>query len=679
MLHNVGIVLLIVEIIALLFFVYAHYINKKLPFTKAIFVAVVFSINFTLYMFLFAEEIVTTGEGNIALGIIKSIFASVGSFALGPDIGAIEGLIGEYPLFLATYMFGVALALFATITMVIDAFKNTIVNSTRYSKYHVNKEITFVFGIDDLARNYVEHHKETVLLLPSDTSSEERDSLIEEGYCVLTKLDPEFEVVFKLAKKKNCRYNFVMFDDVDKEDFVKVVEAFKKHEQVENVYLYLEVNYEKIEHFKTVLLTDNRCKTHITMFNRYENMTNDLCYSEPITKYLPRDFIEPDTSIKKEKKINIFIVGFGWMNQEIYKKLLINNQFVEKADVGYKAHLVNYRIYDANPGYANTFLISGIERMYEKLGKKKGEYFDIPERVANTKFIPMDVESSQFIAEIEDLCDEPDTMNYFFVSHGDSFHNVALTRKIFDIIRYSNFHIYTRTTDESICDPQLFNVSYFGNTMDYLVHDKIISYELYEIALRVNDAYCGCRTKMEDLMIRDFIKIYTNYFQAMNVRHKYNLLGLDYIEKDKLKDEVVVSQEEFNKLAGAGTIHAYEDYFKHITLAAETAAEHLHWNTEYIVYGYQPMPKKDHRVENGKLIQQDVPNKRHGCITSFKGLDERGKYLLELRKKEMNDTESVLFSEDGKNSIEVYRYDYQFLLMSYEFLVENDYVVIKIA
>ena len=81
-----------------------------------------------------------------------------------------------------------------------------------------------------------------------------------------------------------------------------------------------------------------------------------------------------------------------------------------------------------------------------------------------------------------------------------------------------------------------------------------------------------------------------------------------------------------------------------LTLAAETAAEHLHWNTEYIVYGYQPMPKKDHRVENGKLIQQDVPNKRHGCITSFKGLDERGKYLLELRKKEMNDTESVLFS-----------------------------------
>lgn len=677
MLQTVGLIILIAEILAFSFFIYAHYFNKKISHTKTIFVSVVFLINFSLYLSLFIEQKITTGEGNIPLGVIKAIFSSIGSFALGPDIKTVEGLIGEYPLFLATYMAGVALALFATVTVIIDAFKNRITNSSRYSQYSKGNEVTFVFGADDIAKNYVASHKNTVLLLPSYTSKEVKDSLIEEGYCVLTKLDNEYNAIFKLAKNPNKKYIFVMFDDNDKDDFTKIVDAFKAHDKVNNVYLYLEVQYEKIEYFKTILLLDDRCKIHITMFNRYESMTNDLCYNEPISKYLPKDFINEDTSIKKEKVINVFVIGFGWMNQEIYKKLLINNQYVEQDKDGYKAHLINYRIYDLNGRYANSFLISGINNLNEKLSKNKDRYFDLPEKLSNTEFFLKDVDSAGFLDEIEEICHNPDSMNYFFISYSDNFHNVALTAKIFDVIKDTQFHIYTRTTDASICDPHLFNVSYFGNTMNYLVHDKVVNYELYDIALRVNDAYAGQPTKKEDLMVKDFIKVYTNYFQAMNIRQKYHLLGLEYIKKESLKDEVTVNEEEFNKLVGKGTIKTYEDYFKHMTLAAETAAEHLHWNAEYIVYGYIPLPKDEHRVVNGKLIEQDIPNKKHGCITSYKGLDLRAKYLLRIHQDELGHKEKVLFSEDGKNAVEVYRYDYQFLLMSYGFLIENGYVVIK--
>ena len=77
MLETVGIVLLIVEVIAFLFFTYAHYFNKKIARTKTIFVAVVFLINFALYLSLFIELKRTTGEGNIALGVIKAIFSSI--------------------------------------------------------------------------------------------------------------------------------------------------------------------------------------------------------------------------------------------------------------------------------------------------------------------------------------------------------------------------------------------------------------------------------------------------------------------------------------------------------------------------------------------------------------------------------------------------------------------------
>lgn len=677
MLETVGLVLLIVEIIAFLFFTYAHFFNKKFSYTKTIFVTVVFLINFTLYISLFIEVKNTTGEGNVALGVIKAIYSSIKSFALGPDTNTVEGLIGEHPLFLGTYIAGVALALFATITVVIDAFKNTIVNSYRHAKYSKGNEVTFVFGADDVAKNYVASHKNTILLLPSSSTRELRASLIEEGYCVLARVDDEYNNIFKLARNKNKKYNFVLFDDKDKDTFTKVVDAFVAHKDANNVYLYLEVQYEKIEYFKTILLLDDRCKTHITMFNRYENMTNDLCYNEPISKYLPKDFINEDTSIKKEKVINVFIIGFGWMNQEIYKKLLINNQYVEQDKEGYKAHLVNYRIYDLNARYENSFLIAGINNLNNKLSKNKEQYFDLPEKLSNTVFYKKDVESAAFFDEIEEICKNKDSMNYFFISYSDNYHNLALTARIFDYVKDTNFHIYARTTDPSICDPHLFNVSYFGNTLNYLVHDKVVNYELFDIALRVNDAYAGHPTKKEDLMVKDFIKIYTNYFQAMNIRHKYHLLGLDYIKKDNLKDEQIVSEEEFDKLAGRGTIRTYEDYFKHMTLAAETAAEHLHWNAEYIVYGYIPLSKEEHRVVNGKLIEQDIANKKHGCITSYKGLDLRAKHLLKIHHEELGNKDKVLFSEDHSNAVEVYHYDYQFLLMSYKFLIENNYVVIK--
>ena len=315
--------------------------------------------------------------------------------------------------------------------------------------------------------------------------------------------------------------------------------------------------------------------------------------------------------------------------------------------------------------------------MFARLEKHKDEYFDLPEKLSNTVFMAKNAEFAGVLNEFEDICADKNSMNYFFISHRDNYHNLNLTSLVYERVKNYNFHIFTRTTELSLCDKNLENVTYFGNQIKYLVHDKIVNYELYNIGVKVNDAYVGHATSLHDLLKKDFIKIYANYYQAMNIRKKYHLLGYDFVKENELKSEdQLVKEEEFYNRIGIGSIKEYADYYKHSNLAAAVATEHLHWNTEYFVFGYKPLKAADHVISGDRVVEQDVANKLHGALTSLKGLDLRAKHILKLYQ-ELGDKEKVLFSVDGANSVEAMKYDYQFLQSSYNYLRAEGYAIIK--
>ena len=106
------------------------------------------------------------------------------------------------------------------------------------------------------------------------------------------------------------------------------------------------------------------------------------------------------------------------------------------------------------------------------------------------------------------------------------------------------------------------------------------------------------------------------------------------------------------------------------------ATEHLHWNAEYFVFGFKPLKIEEHVISGDTVIEQDVTNKLHGALTSIKGLNLRARYILKLYQ-ELGNKDKVLFSLDGNNSIEVFKYDYQFLQSSYKYLRDEGYVIIK--
>ena len=676
---EISIVLFIIEVIALCFFIYAKYFSKKIRYTRTIFSSTVFFINFAIYFTAFVFKKTTTGEGIYPIGVMTSITSSVAAFMFRPSVSDVMPLINAVPFFLYTFILGFVLSAFMTVSLIIDAFRYRIRNSIRFMRISSRKydEIDYVIGDGVEEINYARDYKNTVLLLPIDTPKEKVNSLIRQGFCVYPRLTKTFEIISRMRKKKNKKYVFVMFDDDDQDTYIRAVDAFRKGDNNENTYLYLEVNYEKVEYLKTVLLNDERTKTHVMLFNRYENMTNDMCSYEPLSTYLPREFINEDTSIKTGKKINVFLVGFGWANQEIYKKLLINNQFVEQTKEGYKSHLVNYYIYDINKDKKSVYQVDGIEDLFARLEKHKDEYFDLPEKLSNTVFMAKNAEFAGVLNEFEDICADKNSMNYFFISHRDNYHNLNLTSLVYERVKNYNFHIFTRTTELSLCDKNLENVTYFGNQIKYLVHDKIVNYELYNIGVKVNDAYVGHATSLHDLLKKDFIKIYANYYQAMNIRKKYHLLGYDFVKENELKSEdQLVKEEEFYNRIGIGSIKEYADYYKHSNLAAAVATEHLHWNTEYFVFGYKPLKAADHVISGDRVVEQDVANKLHGALTSLKGLDLRAKHILKLYQ-ELGDKEKVLFSADGDNSVEALKYDYQFLQSSYNYLRAEGYAIIK--
>ena len=676
---EISIAIFAIEIIALCFFIYAKYISKRIKYTRTIFTSTVFLINFAVYMLAYVYKVQSTGEGKYLLGVMTSIASSMGTFLFRPSVADAMPLINAVPFYLAPFVFGFALGLFTTISLIADAFRYRIRNSVRFMRILHNEEIDYVIGDGPAEIHYARNYKNTVLLLPNDTPRERVNSYIRQGFCVYPRLSKNFDTIVKMRKKQNRKYVFVMFDDDDTDNYIRAIDAFRhgSDKEVENTYLYLEVKYEKIEYLKNVLLNDERTKIHVMLFNRYENMTNDMCSKVPLTTFLPQDFINDDSSIKNDKIINVFLIGFGWANQEMYKKLLINNQFVEQTKEGYKAHLVNYYIYDIDESKKNTYALEGIENLFARLEKNKDKYFDLPERLSNPMFIAKNAESAGVLDDIEDICSDKNSMNYFFISHSDNYHNLNLTAVIHERVRNTNFHIYTRTTERSLCDKNLDNVTYFGNTIHYLIHDKIVNYELYNIGVKVNDAYVGHSTSLRDLLKKDFIKIYANYYQAMNIRKKYHLFGYDFVKENELLDsDIKVEEFEFYDRIGVGSIKEYADYNKHMPLAASVATEHLHWNCEYFVFGYKPLKKDDHIIIDDKIVEQDVANKLHGALTSIKGLDLRARHILDLYHQ-LGKNEKVLFSLDGNDSVEALKYDYQFLAESYKYLVGEGYVVIK--
>ncbi len=681
-----SIVLLVIEVITLGLFIYFNFIKKRKIVNISIFFLVVFLINFVIY---YAANTYVNKSADIedyTLGILSAFINSILAFAVSQDFDIIKQVINTYPIFVITFTLGTLLAALTTITTALQIFSDSITNTYRRIKISFAKEIDFVFGATLLDKEYIKKYQNTVMILSEDTPKEDIKSLIEEGFCVIKRNLNHKHNIFSLAKSPHKRYEFIYFSNEDNDDFIILIDKFKNYlkknnKQTNNISLHLEIKNQMMEYIKDTFL-DKEIRPYLFIFSRSELSCRTLFMNDPIIKYFPKQYINEDTSMKEDIQINIFMIGFGDINQEIYKDLLITAQYVKQDDkYTYHANTINYHIYDHDKKKGNVELLKGIEDRYKKLESKKEDYFPLPERLSHTTFKAISANDEEVYEEITNSVNNKKTMNYIFIAHGDNFKNLVLSSKLeAKFINDNNLHIYTRITDfKLVKEISTSKVTYFGDDKALLTHDRIINHRLNDLAYHIALEYSLLANKKK-LTLKDFYLLpydayYSNIISALDLRSKLLLMGYDYIKKDQLKEgDIIISIEEYNSRLGIDQKDSrYENYFTHDIKNAIIARTHLLWNAQYLLNEYLPLPKKEVKYlmkeDKPYIYKKDRNKKLHASLTSFLGLDELHQKIL---KEYKNNNIDVEISE-----IEVYKYDFMMMNIIYKVLERNNFVLIK--
>ena len=198
-----GIILFVVDVLIVLTFIYLNFFCKRKILSKTIQVAIVFAVNFTMYYRIYFWNMEMSGVGTPLLGFASAIGDAVTAFAFRVDVSKFNALVAEYPFFAAPIALGAILAGFMTIVVVVNAFRYGVRNSAGTVKAHNSQEVNYIIGCGEAEKNYARKHPGTILLLPTSIAVEQRNALVRDGFTVCNKLDPDFNAIFSLNKKKD--------------------------------------------------------------------------------------------------------------------------------------------------------------------------------------------------------------------------------------------------------------------------------------------------------------------------------------------------------------------------------------------------------------------------------------------------------------------------------------------
>jgi len=497
-----------------------------------------------------------------------------------------------------------------------------------------------------------------------------------------------------------------------------------KFYQTEKFNLHIEIGLDNIVTITNKILAyrENESVTispFIHCFNRYELNAQLFEEQNPITRFLPENFInkekaaiinETDKKVDDivlnigekvvvksnySKMINVVYLGYGKVSKQLFKISSMNNQIPSLEVKGNKQvlknHIINYFAFDFK-----TLKEGDKNNIYYQLRmaanpdfKEDKNYFAPPEYTH--KFYPCDynVYGESIINSLVNIAGYDDNKyTSIVVSLENDLDNIDYALKVnllFQQMGIKNYHIFVRVQDEKEEFVKYLNdhFTFFGNFTNVLNHNVIINDELNKVAHILDSTYNAKKLSKESWFSKDSIKHKSSVYAALNLRLKLNLLGIDYVKKDEINEEdKKVSIDELEallpqiKLDEEGNLlpRKYEDFTffntnKEITSFNSLGfQEKLRWNSFYIFNGYVQMSYDDMCVlENGSIYKDDNKTKKHACITTYEGLDEYHRlyakleyqkvYNLDSFPKKLNKEEKEKYDEILEQ-VQTYKYDY---------------------
>lgn len=438
----------------------------------------------------------------------------------------------------------------------------------------------------------------------------------------------------------------------------------------------------------------DKSQGHINFLNRYELISVDFIKNYPFTRFMTEEQLDLKRGlVRNDCKFNVCMIGFGPTMKQTFLRMVSDAQFYTESDGKIVHKKVNYYFFDCKPSYSDKIFNQTYNRFTHQFLKNEysqESFLPLPDYPANdglyregkgvrewndnNHFFVKNINDYSFMSDLcSILADGEKAYNYIIISYGDDLENIDLAKKINDTIQmegvlqrsYLFVKVRNKNLSDSLKSAQDTNsgciIYPFGCAVDTVFNvNNVINDTVKEMALFKSFSYPRNERSVSswnnryEAAIEKWKKYKpeqkaSNYYGALNLRLKLNLMGFDYAPKaEKIPDATSefyrmyfgtdVPEEverlrywfEENKktVTVDGKDKTVKGYNKSIytdsSVRTEFARqEHQRWNAYYVVSGVVPLSKKKIYETGG----QDMDRMRHGCLTTFEGLEEYRKII----------------------------------------------------
>lgn len=638
---------------------------------------------------------------NILLLVSSVLSDSVGLVALKINADLVKVLAESDIYMMITYVTLYGLSALALFSLTVSLVKAGVANFVRGRQF--GKEITYVYGFSDDAKAYLENlspekRKLTCVVLESDHDQKYVDKKL-----VLDELKVHYKVlpyteksVYRLIKSnisKNKSQCFVSFFTSDAENYKFVLlakQVLKKYDLYTEKLRFVVCSSESQSGFLKQLILGAEGKISVGdalgaeadalsekdkkkvikdesrgcvfAYNKYELLALRFASDNNFAKFMPRQYINDNCTLK-DVDVNLYMFGFGSVNQALLKDILVINQFVTVKD-GYLTPVrINVEVFDSNKEGERVYLSSGILN-YDKAAflKEKEEYFDLPEDYrSGVKFNYQqtvgDFSSvTRIVEKISRRALKKPQVNFVIVSMGEDSFNCNFAKRFSDqvsSVKNSHTKFFVRTKDSIRLDGDFV---YFGDDKDVLSYDNIVGDKTFARAKKQNGLYkkiikgggaaADGGKDLKPALVREKEEAnlrlawsvlsekeqLSNIFSVLSTGFKLALMGLEmegltaekFFARYDPKGERLKPYVYSEKLSSPS-----KDFYLRDVLAF---IEHERWNAFEMSLGVVPM-KKSLMVEEGRFRNKSPSELHHACVTTAKGLNEYYDYVSALNKE----------------------------------------------
>ncbi len=549
-------------------------------------------------------------------------------------------------------------------------------------------------------------------VIVGDITEEESEGLYLNRIAYISTKDtaPLLEKIFRKVKQKKRKFVLVVNTGSDEENMAlsrKIIDGINEargHEANEElfsclrVYVFGDPRYETI--YADIVASGSGCVHYI---NKYRNIAVDFIDRYPFALFMDERHIDYTTSlVRRETDINVFMIGFGKTNQQIFLTSVANNQFLTEGENGPELKQVRYHIFDRDPAENNKNLNHSYYRYKHECGELDPDaYLPLPALPAEELYYHLDINDNAFYDRIRKIAlQSPDNMNFAVIAFGSDLENIDMAQKLVEkrkewglpnlvlFVKVRAWHEEQTVLEEQRC-------FFIGNERDVIYNiDKIMHDKLFRMAQMRNETYdiestmtyepgtvidAEFLSRLHSDSYRDWYTVKSeteresSLYACLSLRSKLNLMGLDYCEREA-NDLPALTEEEFLAIYAKGDplvpsplgatvtgkpIITYTIEFPPSMRRNLAIHEHQRWNSFMISRGMIPSSIDEIKHEkrpNGKPSNgKNYAVRRHGNLTTFDG-------LVQFRR--------IVAEREGKpeKNYDVIKYDYQLLDDAYWFI-----------